>query len=333
MNHKKNKRGFTLVELLVVIAIIGILIGMLLPAVQQVREAARRTQCANNMRQSGLAILNFESANMHFPIGATPSNIIGHSFWMLTLPFFEQNSLSNQYDLNASGWTGGGTFTTGNVVTLTDVVVPSLICPSSPLPEFNLPDAVVEGKQSSSSDPACTGMNSCYMGIAGSSNLTDDGSGGFTDGRTGFSGQVSYRGILNNDDSVRFGQITDGSTNTLLLGEQANWSFKDDSSGARVQTDSRSGGAHGFNAGARAPGRPRELNLTTIAGSINNQEVSSIVGAEGFGPNKPLLSAHPGGVNVSVADASVHFIPDEIDLPTLFNLADRSDGNVVSIEF
>ena len=81
----KNRRGFTLVELLVVIAIIGILIGMLLPAVQQVREAARRTECTNNLRQLGLAAINFESAHMHFPTAGDCSDSY-HDDRQFTMP-------------------------------------------------------------------------------------------------------------------------------------------------------------------------------------------------------------------------------------------------------
>ena len=105
MNTSRNRRSaaFTLVELLVVIAIIGILIGMLLPAVQQVREAARRTQCANSMRQMSLAMHNYESSNMHFPPGILPRNpdqfsalqqLDRHGFnWSaIILPFMEQNA-------------------------------------------------------------------------------------------------------------------------------------------------------------------------------------------------------------------------------------------------
>ena len=328
MDHVK-RRGFTLVELLVVIAIIGILIGMLLPAVQQVREAARRSACSNNLRQSSLAILNYESAHQKLPPGATPANIVGHSFWMLTLPFLEQNNLASQYNLDESGWTGGGTFTVGNIVVLTDTVVPALLCPSSPLPEFNLTDAVVEGKQSPSGDLPVAGMNSCYMGIAGSANLTRDGGGDPIDGIDARGGQISYRGVLHNKDSVSLGEIYDGTSSTLLLGEQSDWSVRDDG----TLTDSRAGLAHGFNAGVRVPTRNRQFNITTIADPINTIDISSAAGAEGQGPNKPLLSTHPGGANVSVADGSVHFLTDTTEVLVLSNLADREDGNVASVKF
>jgi len=110
MKHKTNKKGFTLVELLVVIAIIGILIGMLLPAVQAVREAARRIQCANNLRQIALACHNFESARQEFPAGrlgleatgeaslapgSDPSSTIGVSMFVTILPFMEQTNAVN----------------------------------------------------------------------------------------------------------------------------------------------------------------------------------------------------------------------------------------------
>ena len=113
-----RKKGFTLVELLVVIAIIGILIGMLLPAVQQVREAARRTQCLNNMRQLGLACHNYESAFMEFPPGCnwdTDSGddkrnpqILGRervAWSVFILPFIEQNNLHNQLQAATNKWT------------------------------------------------------------------------------------------------------------------------------------------------------------------------------------------------------------------------------------
>ena len=124
------RKGFTLVELLVVIAIIGIMIGMLLPAVQAVREAARRTDCSNNIRQLALSNLNFESANGHFPAGVLDddddlSDAISNG-WIPILPFLESNNVANQYDLSLT-W-----ISDSNRTLAENFTPPFLQCPSSP---------------------------------------------------------------------------------------------------------------------------------------------------------------------------------------------------------
>ena len=126
-----SRKAFTLVELLVVIAIIGILIGMLLPAVQQVREAARRTQCLNNVRQCTLGAHNYASAFQdEFPPGNLQiSSAWGNSFWVYLLPFIEQANLFEQYDLASGGWTG--VTSNPNRFILEDVQLSFLACPSS----------------------------------------------------------------------------------------------------------------------------------------------------------------------------------------------------------
>ena len=135
MTFQRN-RAFTLVELLVVIAIIGILIAMLLPAVQTVREAARRTQCMNNVRQHTLAAHNYASAFQdEFPPGNMQSSAAyGNSFWVYLMPFTEQINLFEQYDLESGGWTGAAS--NPNRVALEGVQFPFLFCPSSDLPIF-----------------------------------------------------------------------------------------------------------------------------------------------------------------------------------------------------
>ena len=113
-----KSRAFTLVELLVVIAIIGILIGMLLPAVQQVREAARRTECMNNSRQIGLAALNFESAHMRFPsinFEVPQLDIEAASNWLALMPFMEQEALQTAI-YQGTAETSGGNRSTGWVL-------------------------------------------------------------------------------------------------------------------------------------------------------------------------------------------------------------------------
>ena len=106
---RRPPSAFTLVELLVVITIIGILIALLLPAVQAAREAARRMQCANNLKQVGVALLNYEHACGTFPPGGlTLPSSCGHSWWVRILPYVEQENIFDQFEQNGgSGWIGG----------------------------------------------------------------------------------------------------------------------------------------------------------------------------------------------------------------------------------
>ena len=331
----KGRHGFTLVELLVVIAIIGILIGMLLPAVQAVREAARRTECQNKERQAALALLNYESAHMEFPAGNMPplgrtpsrdSNDWGHSFWVQALPFIEQGNLGDGYDLTGQGWTGGGNTGTPNALLVTDVILPFLLCPSSPIPEFpgssnELDDTQLVGSLTAN---AARAMKPCYTGVSGSINNSTT--------REGSRGTLTLGGILRNDVGIGFGAIADGASNTILIGEQADWLRNPDGSEIEIRSD----GNHGFTMGTDFQGlsEDRIFNLTVLAHRLNNKDAEDVLATGGdgnVGANRPLVSAHTGGVNVALGDGSVHFLSDSLELVTLFNLADRNDGNVANI--
>jgi len=181
--------AFTLVELLVVIAIIGILIGMLLPAVQSVRAAARKTACMNQLRQFGLANLNYESTHMHFPPGITDDDLNHqdalHSGFVFLLPFIEQNNLYNQIDLNQP-WTAPVNRSIG------EVNVPMFSCPEN--------QGTVEQNG----------------GVAGQANDY-----AFNKGNDAFLTNQAPSGMFGVNSQVSFGQINDGSSNTFLMGEAA----------------------------------------------------------------------------------------------------------------
>lgn len=184
-----NRSGFTLVELLVVIAIIGILIGMLLPAVQSVREAARRTQCMNNIRQLSLAALNYESAHMHFPSGVIDDDDnlqdAVRNGWVDMLPFFDQGNLYQQYDLD-SDWKSPVN------IELAKAAIPTFRCPSSigDIDQFGGFEASISDYAMSKGPSAALVRNNRFQA-----------------------------GVFDINSETTFGAITDGSSNVFLIGE------------------------------------------------------------------------------------------------------------------
>ena len=230
MNRHHKGLAFTLVELLVVIAIIGILIGMLLPAVQQVREAARRVTCMNNIRQVTLATLNYESSRMQFPPGInapgsgntrTQNPVISGTaqrigWGVFILPFLEQNNLHTQLKEVTSNWTlplASQFDASGNLVVSS--VVPAFICTSdsSPDGEFNkfwTPNSVVDqGLHSKSNYVACMGATIFTPGSSLQRSLN----------RPGF--REDFWGIYGFNSETTFGNVSDGSSNVLAIGERS----------------------------------------------------------------------------------------------------------------
>lgn len=323
MKSSRRTAAFTLVELLVVIAIIGILIGMLLPAVQQVREAARRTQCANTVRQSCLAAHNYESARQEFPEGNfVLGDGYGNSFWISLLPFIEQANVADLYDVKLGG------FNTANWAALDGVELPFLYCPSS-----DLPQSIVHYGSKANYDHGSFGQDAnnnpiaCYTGISGSaSDDADDFDQDVATFNTKYSTWISTGGVLLAREAVAMGDIYDGTSNTLLIGEQSAW-MEDNGE----QVDCRSDGNHGFQMGTNS-NNARRFNLTSVKHPINTLSVIEAVGSAGnLGNNRPLHSNHTGGVTVGLCDGSTHFLTDSTSLDVLYDLADKDDSGVTSV--
>jgi len=341
----RRRTGFTLVELLVVIAIIGILISLLLPAVQMAREAARRSKCLNNLKQLGLAFHNYLGPYGSFPPGAlsTSAGEFGHSWLVRILPYIEEESIYNEFD-QVSAVTGrlvpdSQPYNERNRQVLRDQLFSWMFCPSSSLDKLVLTNF---GAQSPNV------MSSTYTGIAGAR----DHSTTRDKNQTGAPGFVSWGGVLLAEPpntsstgtttpgtgatvsiagglAVTPAMIRDGTSRTMMVGEQSSWCTDD--YGAKV--DCRSDCGYGFAMGvSRNDTWERQFNLTCVIHPVGESSYLAYGVAGDCGPNRALQSAHPGGAQILMADASAHFLSANTDLQVLYNLANRDDGKRTSID-
>ncbi len=313
----RNATGFTLVELLVVIAIIGILIGMLLPAVQQIREAARRIQCANQLRQQALAALNYESAHMHFPAGAEfPSNTMWSAF---LLPFMEQGNLFRSVDLDGP-WSPVIGASEANAAALS-VRLPYMRCPSANLsgPQF---DPLTDTERMPSSYLAC------------SSGLLDRESGDFP--WAGMDADQQFResdGVFFINSRTRIAAIADGTSSTVLFGEALpDQTLTGVDEGGNVQKVDH------WYIGSSELG---DMRSSFNRGSAENSEcmgstaapINSIKRTDTNIDQMELCfsSNHPGGVNLGFADGHLEFVGEDVSMTVLSAIGSRANGEVVGV--
>ena len=221
MRHCSTRKAFTLIELLVVIAIIAILIGLLLPAVQKVREAAARAQCTNNLKQIGLALHNYHDTNNMFPPGYidgnpagpnTPDMDVGPGWgWAaFLLPFVEQQNLYNQINFSV----GIGI---GSNAAVSQMPLKVYQCPSDAYQQsFTVwPTSIVVAH---GNYVGCNGWEECFMNAGGGYNASLDG-GGAEDGNAGATGQGGD-GLFYRNSHNRMANVTDGLSNTIVVGER-----------------------------------------------------------------------------------------------------------------
>lgn len=329
-----RQRGFTLVELLVVIAIIGILVALLLPAVQSAREAARRTQCANNLKQLGLGLHNFASVQRVFPSLTTLKKdhanawAYQYSFMVELLPYIERSSLYDQFDLTESPWVAEAP---RNKRAIDGLALPEFTCPSSEHPELanverHLPGNELPGNAMSTRPQ--------YIALSGAvADSRRDPQPRFLEpenepccgccGGNASSGIFSRRGILSPDAPAKIASVSDGLSHTALLGEASDFYF--DASGKPQQIYGRSGILFGL-------ANDRYFHATTVRYQINTKS-SELPGVHFvWGANLPLISPHPGGVHVAVGDGSVLFVTENMELGILKRLATKDDGDVAAFD-
>jgi len=326
-----RRKAFTLIELLVVIAIIAILIALLVPAVQKVREAAARTQCINNLKNIGLALHGFHDVSKRLPPGCAtdipPFGISGgghgSSWKVYILPQIEQGALFSKWQFTGgSGWEN-----VNNTNSVHQVTIPVYRCPSSNLPEFHPNNCAQNGTSQQ--------MFSCYTGISGSTNM------GYTDTTNGANtccnggdGTVSGGGILFPLSKVKMTEISDGTSNTIIVGEQS--AHLRDTAGRPVTGPYgaiTSQGPHGWIMGTNSTtpppaGQNRSMNCTTVRYSINQIGLATNSGGttDNAGSNVPLSSNHSGGANMLFADGTVRFWPNSTPALTLAFACTRNDN-------
>lgn len=336
MAKRNLKPGFTLVELLVVIAIIGILVGLLLPAVQAAREAARRMSCGNNLKQLGLALHNYHSANNRFPFSAGlsgaietgsavagPNRVRNHRGWLGMLPFIEQQPLYNMADtsLAMSGHIrGGGAGTIGGPLPgapgnandiVVSTVVPSFLCPSDPGPtnDANTTDT------NYAIAPGSTTRQGAYTNYDFSVRRTSNNASNYQNE------DMATKRMFGHNTSSKFSDISDGTSNAIALCETL-----------RSVHD----------------GRPQTWGFTKWVGhgvdpayslGINDNLCCAWTSPPFTRPVSPAIlgawsttgSTHTGGAQFAFGDGSIHFLSDSMDLVTLQRLAYVADGQTVQI--
>ncbi|MDA1017109.1 MAG: DUF1559 domain-containing protein [Planctomycetota bacterium] len=323
----RRRRGFTLIELLVVIAIIAVLVALLLPAVQQAREAARRTACKNQLHQIGVALHNYHDTHSTFPPGyiqrvlSDDNQHVGYAWGTMILPQMEQSVIYKTLNFNAPR--------------LSPVALASWKCPSD-----NMIDGTARFRTFSSgmgcppgTSPSGTQCINNTTGQTVPQEILDFfGTSAFGAARASYVGNWGTRGSIQDADGngvfhgnskISIRDISDGTSNTLIAGERYHGLSAGATAWAGVHFDQSNGGG-----GDPTGGTP---NSTAITGEGRHVLGSTSVGRPNWrvNPSHGFSSNHTGGAQMMMCDGSVHFISENISSRVWNNLGNRRDGNAV----
>ena len=329
-----TRKAFTLIELLVVIAIIAILVALLLPAVQQAREAARRSSCKNNLKQIGVALHNYHDTHGVFPPGYIVRNVArsdnapaetaaggqGFAWGTMILPYMEQGPLYDQFDFRLNAQQSPN-------IELGQTVLSSFLCPSDSQDDrFDVTD---------SNSNTYTLASANYVGLFGYGSVTMN------------AGQPVENGLFYRNSRTKMRDVTDGTSNTIIVGERMH--FADfvritNTSDPMYQAPSDSNSTWY----AALPDIARPSGMTNMmigmnAMMANEWQGSLVLGHVGQSMGAMMMhrtpnttnhivhfsSAHRGGVQFILADGSVHFLSENIDYNVFRYLGQIADGNVI----
>ena len=313
-----RSRGFTLIELLVVIAIIAILIALLLPAVQQAREAARRTQCKNNFKQIGLALHNYHDTHSVFPSGVfagrghvyqTAGGIHGSGWFHQSLPFMEQSSAYTAITGFFAGSGGGDKEVYRAPQDLRRLKLPAFMCPSDPNSGSIIGPSHADGFQGN------------YVTCGGSVTLGTYG--GWPSANHG----NQLDGMFYLESKTKMRDVTDGTSNTMMASEGLSRGNGLEYGGPGQYWNGYWGGPV-FSA-AQNPNSPVADRIHTCLSTTNLRAPCLTIGGAGTNAGVYARSYHIGGVQILLADGGVRFVSDNINGGTWRSLATRGGGEVL----
>jgi prepilin-type N-terminal cleavage/methylation domain-containing protein/prepilin-type processing-associated H-X9-DG protein len=334
-----KRRGFTLIELLVVIAIIAVLIGLLVPAVQKVREAANKTQCLNNLKQMGLALHNYHGDKRSFPPGivsqlvdpswqfpagncnAFPAELgPGWSFFAYILPYMEQGNLYRTINLNLP-------ISNPANAAARRTVVPAYVCPSDPGPQDQVNVTTCGSPPNPANTPAfMTDAARCsYVGCLGGGNANNP------DPLYGCYENQPFNGVFHRNSRIRIADITDGTSHTIGIGERSSDFVQGTWVGvvpAEEMVYNQTSPPPQFNLALNQPCQNWRPPITAV-----------VVHGRQYVPNDPTGSPasfhgpHQNGSNFLMMDGSCRYIDATISLTTFRALCTRNNGEVISEDF